>query len=112
MQEISKFLGAAFNSIRENTANPQFRIRTLNSKSNLNIINYLNNYRLMGKKHLDYKSWCSIAELFIACEETKPKTKVNHKELLIKAKYVKTEMNDNRKIFTWDHLNDFYSIEK
>ena len=43
---------------------------------------------------------------------TDNKGRVNHKELLPKAKAIKTQMNDRRKSFTWDHLADFYNIEK
>jgi hypothetical protein len=31
---------------------------------------------------------------------------------LPKAKEIKSQMNDQRKVFTWDHLNNFYNIEK
>ena len=55
------------------------------------------------KKHLDFLSWCEIANLFIS-------GKVNHKELISKAITIRNEMNDKRKVFTWDHLKDFYSI--
>jgi len=56
MQEISEFLSAPLKSIRETSSNPQFRVRTLNSKSNLKLISYLKTYPLKGKKHLDYLS--------------------------------------------------------
>lgn len=103
MQEISEFLNLTLKDIRDNTANPQYRIRTLNKDQNLKIINYLNVYPLKGKKHLDFLSWCEIANLFILGQ-------VNHKQLISKSIIIKNEMNDKRKVFTWDHLNDFYSI--
>ena len=103
MKEISEYLNASLKDIRENTAYPQHRIRTLNALSNLKVINYLNKYPLMGRKHLDFLSWCEIANVFIA-------GKVNHKELLPKAIEIRNQMNDERKVFTWDHLKDFYSI--
>ena len=105
MKEISEFLNCSFKEIRTDSKNPQYRIRTLNSNSNLLLINYLTVYPLKGKKHLDYISWLEIANFFL-------KGKVSHKELLPKAKEIKNQMNDNRKIFTWDHLADFYNIEK
>lgn len=103
MKKISEYFNTCLKDIRENTGNSQYRIRTLNAKSNLNLINYLNKYPLMGRKHLDYISWCEIANVFIAGN-------VKHKELLPKAIEIKRQMNDQRKEFTWDHLKDFYSL--
>ncbi len=104
MQNISEFLDAPLKSIRETSLNSQYRVRTLNSKSNLKLISYLKTYPLKGKKHLDYISWCEIANVFIA-------GKVNHKNLLPRAKALKAQMNDKRKNFTLNHLADFYNIE-
>jgi hypothetical protein len=56
MKEISDFLNCGLKEIRTETKNPQYRVRTLNSKSNLKLINYLTIYPLQGKKHLDYNS--------------------------------------------------------
>jgi hypothetical protein len=105
MKEISEFLNCSLKEIRTESKNPQYRIRTLNSGSNLKLINYLYSYPLQGKKHLDFLSWIEIANYFIS-------GKVSHKSLLPKAKEVKNQMNDNRQIFKWDHLADFYNIEK
>lgn len=105
MKEISEFLECPLKEIRETSIHPQYRVRTLNSKSNQIIINYLENYPLKGKKYLDYLSWLEIAKVFL-------KGKVNHQILLPQAKEIKSQMNDNRTLFTWDHLNDFYNIEK
>lgn len=109
MNELSEFLEAPLKNIRESSLFPQYRVRTLNSKSNLKLINYLSNYPLKGKKHLDFVSWCTIATLFGGTQSLK---KVNHKSLLPLAKEVKAQMNDNRVNYTWDHLGDFYNIEK
>jgi hypothetical protein len=105
MTEISEFLNCSLKEIRVTSSNPQYRVRTLNSNSNLILINYLKNYSLQGKKFLDFISWLEIAEIFII-------GKVNHKKLLPRAKEIKSQMNDNRQIFTWNHLNNFYNIEK
>ena len=69
------------------------------------LINYLKSYPLQGKKFLDFCSWLEIAEIFI-------NGKVDHKKLLPRAKEIKSQMNDNRQVFTWNHLNNFYNIEK
>jgi LAGLIDADG endonuclease len=93
MKEISDFLNCPLKEIRTTSPNPQYRVRTLNSKSNLLLIDYLKAYPLKGKKYLDFLSWLEIAKVFIS-------GKVEHKKLIIRAKEIKTEMNDNRKIFT------------
>lgn len=105
MKDLSEFLSAPLKSIRETSLHPQYRVRTLNSKSNLKLLSYFKTYPLKGKKHLDYLSWYEIANIFIA-------GKVNHKELLARAKSLKAQMNDKRKIFTLNHLADFYNIEE
>lgn len=105
MKEISDYLNSSLKSIRNESIHSQYRIRTINTNSNLLIISYLNKYPLMGKKYLDFLSWSEIAELFI-------KGNVKHKEIIDKAIKTKEEMNDNRKLFTWNHLRDFYGIER
>ena len=105
MKEISEILISSLKEIRVISSNPQYRVRTLNSKSNLILINYLKSYPLQGKKFLDFCSWLEIAEIFI-------NGKVDHKKLLPRAKEIKSQMNDNRQLFTWNHLNNFYNIEK
>ena len=60
MQEISKNLTCSFKETRNESKNPLatavYRVRTLNSSSNLKLINYLSSYPLQGKKHLDFIS--------------------------------------------------------
>ena len=48
---------------------------------------------LLTNKFLDFYSWLEIAEKFFS-------GKVNHKILLPKAKEIKHQMNDQRKVFT------------
>jgi hypothetical protein len=54
--EIAKFLGTTLKNTRENTAKPQYRLRTTNLKSNLTLVEYLNKFPLFGTKNLDYKN--------------------------------------------------------
>ena len=93
MKEISEFLNCSLKDFRLNSPNPQYRVRTLNSNSNLIITNYLQKYPLQGKKFLDFYSWLEIAEIFF-------QGKVDHKILLPKAKEIKNQMNDKRQVFT------------
>jgi len=105
MKEVSDFLVCSLKDIRVTSSRPQYRVRTSNSQSNLILSNYLKKYPLQGKKFLDFYSWLEIAEKFFP-------GKVDHKILLPKAKEIKSQMNDQRQVFTWDHLNNFYNIEK
>jgi hypothetical protein len=41
--------------IRNDTINPQYRVRTTNLKGNLAVVNYLTIYPLFGTKYFDYK---------------------------------------------------------
>jgi hypothetical protein len=56
LKNISEILNTSLKSIRENTPNPQYRLRTTKLKSNLILISYLNEYPLFGSKFLDYNS--------------------------------------------------------
>jgi hypothetical protein len=55
MENIANFLGTSVKEIRINTFSPQYRLRTLNIKSNLILVDYLNKFPLFGTKYLDYK---------------------------------------------------------
>ena len=54
LQNIAKFLNVSLKNTRENTSHPQYRLRTMNLKTNLLLVNYLNEYPLFGTKFLDY----------------------------------------------------------
>jgi hypothetical protein len=52
---IADFLKVYLKPIRENTANPQYRLRTMNIESNSILERYLKEYPLFGTKYLDYQ---------------------------------------------------------
>ena len=91
--------------IRNDTINPQYRVRTTNLKANLAVVNYLTIYPLFGTKYSDYKDWVKVVELF------KEKS-FNHKANLVYVKSIKSGMNDKRTLFVWDHLKFFYNLNK
>jgi hypothetical protein len=101
---IAEFLNTSIKKIRENTSHPQYRLRTLNLDSNLILINYLNEYPLFGSKFLDYNNWKEILNLF------NPRFEYS-KNNIDKVLKLKSEMNDRRTIFIWNHLNKFYSLD-
>jgi hypothetical protein len=56
LKGIANFLNVYLKNIRENSAYPQYRLRTTSLNSNLILINYLNEYPLFGSKYLDYNN--------------------------------------------------------
>ena len=69
------------------------------------VINYLVKYPLFGSKYLEYRDWVKIVELF-------NKGSFNHMLNMGYVKDIKHEMNDNRTNFVWDHLQNFYNLNK
>jgi hypothetical protein len=55
LEKIAISFESLVKSIRDNTDNSQYRIRTTNLKANLTVIDYLTKYPLFGSKFLDYK---------------------------------------------------------
>lgn len=104
LANIANFLKVYLKSIRENTPHPQYRLRTMSLETNLILVNYLNEYPLFGSKYLDYSNWKEILNLF--------NPKFNYSQDNIdKVLNIKSEMNDRRTIFTWNHLNKFYNLD-
>ena len=79
----------------------KFRIRTTSLEGNIILKNYLNNYPIFSSKYLDYLDWCTALDLFERNIRPKP---------LDKIAIIKSNMNDNRTYFTWDHLQNFYRL--
>ena len=104
LANISKFLNVSLKNTRENTPHPQYRLRTMSLKTNLLLLNYLNEYPLFGSKYLDYNNWKEILNLF------NPKFSYS-KENIDKILDIKSNMNDNRTVFIWNHLNRFYNLD-
>lgn len=104
LTNIAIFLKTSLKNTREKTKNPQYRLRTNNIESNLILKFYLIDFPLFGSKHLDYKNWVEIVNLF------HPRFKYSP-ENITKVLNLKAEMNDKRTIFVWDHLNKFYNLD-
>ena len=105
LEEIALSLGSLVKPIRNDSDNPQYRVRTTNLKGNLALVNYLTKYPLFGTKFLDYKDWVKVVELF-------NQGSFDHKLNMDYVKLIKLEMNDKRTIFVWDHLQNFYNLNK
>jgi hypothetical protein len=105
LNEIAKVLITSVKSIRMNTLHPQYRVRTTNLRGNIVLENYLTAYPLFGSKYLDCIDWLKVLNIFKNGEH-------KNKTGLDKLNSIKLNMNDNRTIFIWDHLQNFYKLEK
>jgi hypothetical protein len=101
--KIAKLLSTTVKSTRNDKPKSEYSLRTTNLKGNLEIKNYLNNYQLFSSKYLDYKDWLKVLIFF-------EKGKVKHKNSIESALYIKKGINNNRTVFNWDHLQNFYSL--
>ena len=107
LKQIADSIESVVKSTRNETKNPQYRITTTNIKANLMLVDYLIKYPLFGTKLLDFKDWIKVIELF----STK-KGFFNHKLNMHHVKHIKSNMNNKRTIFVWDHLQNFYNLNK
>ena len=102
---IADFLYTTVKEIRVTRPKPEFRVRTVNLKGNLALVEYLKKYPLFSSKHLNYKDWLKVLNYFNLKEHNTPKS--------IKAIIeIKSKMNDKRSEFNWDHLAVFYNLHK
>jgi hypothetical protein len=78
-----------------------FRVRTNSLAGNLVLVSYFTSFPLFESKQLDYFDWCQGVELV---------AKGNHitTQALASMKKFKSDMNNNRTFFTWEHLVLFY----
>lgn len=105
MQNIANLFNTKCKIIDRTSKNKGFHyiIVTNSYKSNISVINYLTKYLLFSSKYLDYCNYKEIVKLFSNnLEHT-----LENIELIIKNK---KSMNNNRRIYNWDHLNKFYTI--
>lgn len=63
---------------------------------------YLTKNPLFSSKFLDSLDFVKVLEFFIKKEHYNNVDKINQ---------IKSNMNNNRTYFNWDHLQDFYIIE-
>ena len=106
LSSIAKFLLTEVKPIRLNNVKPEYRLRTTSLNGNLILENYLKNYPLFGSKYLDSIDWLKAFNLF-KLGLHKEKNKIS-KEIID----IKSQMNDKRQLFIWDHLQKFYKLDK
>jgi hypothetical protein len=98
-------LNTSVKEIRINKPKPEYRVRTVNLKGNLILIDYLDKFPLFSSKILNYKDWIKVLNYFKNKEQTKS-------EFLKEIIKIKSNMNDKRTNFYWDHLQKFYDLRK
>lgn len=106
LNEIAFLLLTEVKSIRILSKTPEYRVRTTSLKGNLILENYLINYPLFGSKYLDLCDWLKALNIF------KQGNHLKEKKINLEILNLKLNMNDNRTIFVWDHLQKFYKLNK
>lgn len=99
LSKISDYLNVKL-AIRERTSykNSYYIIRVENHKSLNILIDYLNVNPLLSSKYLDFLDWQKAFSIIISKTHF---TEEGRKSIFI----LKNSMNNNRKIFNWEHLN-------
>jgi hypothetical protein len=82
-----------------------WRARVINKVGITVIVNYFNKFPLFSSKHLNYLSWKDAYLILIVHKEHIGRNKMKTYE---KIKLIKEKMNKKRKVFNWNHLDDFY----
>ena len=110
MQDIANlFLGSLsviYLSTFDRTGKQKFFKARNTSKLGANeVIKYFNSYPLFSSKYLDFLAWEEAHNLIL----NKAHFQKSGLEGLNRIKTLKNSMNNNRKEFSWLHLNNFYS---
>ena len=80
------------------TGNVYYTLTASSSRSLKIIIDYFECYHLYSSKYLDYKDWALAARIIL---EKKQYTNEN----IVKIDFLKSNMNNSRVYFNWNHLN-------
>lgn len=97
LKNIADLFNVNVNPIRDDRKNPQYRIRTSTIKNNAAVVQYLDKFKLYSSKRLDYQDWRNIFNFFL--EDT-------HRQNVNTIVKIKSQMNDRRTVFNWDHLTE------
>ena len=105
LEKIAYITHSTVKTIRQTKPKKEFRVRTTNIKGNLVCKQYLQKYPLFGSKFLDFQDWCIVLQFF---EKNLHKNKSFYNQIV----QIKQQMNHNRTNYKWDHLKNFYHLEK
>ena len=76
-------------------------VASFNQHSNQKIVEYFDRFPLFSSRYLSYVDWKEIHQLQLEKRHLTP-------EGLQICKTIKDRFNNNRKVFCWDHLKNFY----
>jgi group I intron endonuclease len=108
MRDICNYLEIKDYSLKQKKSNYlKFTIKTQNIRSNEILINYLTKYPLWSSNLLNYKDWLIALDLY---KKFKLNKSEHYLEILNEINLIKKRMHNNRTIFNWDHLQNFYSL--
>lgn len=102
---IADLLFTTVKELRMDKPKPEYRVRTTSLKGNLLLVEYLENYPLFSSKYLNYKDWRKVLTYF----EVKSHTNSESIKAIVE---IKSQMNNQRTEFKWDHLGNFYNLYK
>lgn len=99
LQEISLFLGCNLLTRKQtSTGNVYYSLTASSHKSLVTISNYFSRYPLYSSKYLDYLCWNKAVILILSDQHYKNSN-------LVEIDFLKSQMNNSRIVFNWDHLN-------
>lgn len=96
LESIARTFKTTIKETKAETKHPKYRVRTVSLAENIEVEKYFKEFPLYGKKYLDFKDWLQVLECF--------KNKQTLDEKWTIAKNMRDRMNDNRKEYTWNHL--------
>lgn len=105
LEKIGNTLNCSVKMTRQTKPKPEYRVRTTNVQGNTVLEEYLKEYPLFGSKFLDFQDWSIVLDFF---KRKVDKKKIFYDQIL----QIKSGMNQNRKDLQWNHLNNFYHLEK
>jgi hypothetical protein len=109
MNSLAKFLNVKMYAVEnKKSKNLELTVKTQSIINNKILIEYLKLYPLWSGKYLNFKDWEKALEIFISVSGMKNKPEKIYKDLF----EIKNGMNNNRTIYNWDHLLDFYSLKE
>ena len=94
-EEIASFLETNIKGYERKGKAPHYIVRTYSLKTNINILRYLNKFPLKGTKFRDFKDWSKVLSYFQVG---------NHRSNIQKIIEIKSQINDRRTTYNWDHL--------
>lgn len=102
---IAEFLMTTVKKIKILRPKPEYRVRTESFKGNVILIDYLNKYPLFSSQYLNYTDWLKVLNYFGIKEH-------RNLESIKVILEIKSNMNDKRTEFNWDHLQKFYNLHE